>query len=239
MGFVIAVLILRRLGEDEVASDQMLWTLAVVGSLVAVSALVFIVNLAYAPAAIDKEQRDRIRDLSPKPVLDLMPRTIGDWVYIAVINNGEADNFVAQVLEVVEDAEMVTPWSMKWRQWKEESRPILKDDTRLLEVGETIRTDGRDEDHRYARWFGYRLLSTTAEFKSGWWVKHYWGENDEIQDPTPKEELEVRLGLYVEVRGEQHNAEGGGWLSLGFHLDGSPIATIDSEPTVQSNPHST
>lgn len=226
-----SILVLRQLGEEEVANDELLWALAGLGSLAAVFAAAFIANLAYAPVGIDREQRNRLRELSPKPVLDLVSRAIDQWVYIAVTNNGEADDFVAQVLEVVKDDKMVTPWSMRWRHWEEESRPILKDDTRLLQAGLAIQEGRLDEKDRRAHWFGYRLLTTTAEFKSGWWVRHYWGKNDEVEDPTPEDELKVLLGLYVRVRGEQHNAEGGGWLSLGFDPDGNPIATIEeSEP---------
>lgn len=217
IGFLVTFYVLRNLGEGEVAGEQALWALATVGSLGIVFAVVFVANLAYAPAAIDREQRDRIRALSPKLLLNLeLDLSELYWAHILVTNHGQTDHFVAQLLDV-EGESAVLPFSLKWRQSDEEAQQIISGQTRVLDFAHIELSSGWRMGEGSGSWCYLIICSTTARIAFGNRYVTYLDEETRMpKAEATDEELARPVRFLVEVRGAHSGAVGKGWASLGF-----------------------
>ena len=137
------------------------------------------------------------------------------WVYLAVKNNRRSDHFVAQVVGIdgAEHAEYETlPWSIKWRGWKDEQRPIAHKAEQLLDLAQARppRTGGL----RGGAWErgAFRFCSTDPS-----WVKWVSIEGTESMDQEYEKTMAVRVRINSIGRGEFGGYSVERTLRLGFN----------------------
>lgn len=139
------------------------------------------------------------------------------WVHLAVKNNRRSDNFVAQVVGIdgAEHAEYETlPWSIKWRGWKDEERPIAHKAEQILDLAQARvpRTGGL----RGGAWErgAFRFCSTDPS-----WVKWVCIEGTQSMDQEYERTMAVRVRINSIGRGEFGGYSIERTLRLGFNRD--------------------
>lgn len=217
VGFGTAIVVVRSLGGSEQMSDELRWGIATLVAAGVVFIPTLAANLILAPSAIDREQRDRLRELSPKLLLRLeLDLSEFHWAHILVTNRGQTDHFEAQLLNV-QDESAVLPFLLKWRQSDEEAQQIIRGQTKVLDFAHSSHTSGWRRDEGLGEWCCLVIRSTTAETAfGGRYVKYLDEETRELQAEATDEELARPVRLLVEVRGVDFGAVAKGRVLLGF-----------------------